>query len=140
LPLRRGLALLLGRGLTLSLFSGLGPSLGRGLTLPAICGFGMHRTCEDNRVKAQSSREGGDPSESGHHILAASQHQTAVHHYPEQLLVGPHGDLPHHLLRWQEREPRAVNLIMLLTLNSARFLGQMWCLVDHAAALACAAR
>jgi hypothetical protein len=25
-------------------------------------------------------------------------------------------------------------------LNSARFLGQMWCLVDHAAALACAAR
>jgi hypothetical protein len=75
----------------------------------------MHRTCEDNRVKAQSSREGGDPSESGHHMLAASQHQTAVHHYPEQLLVGPHGDLL--ITCWVDRaEARALNLIMLLTL------------------------
>jgi hypothetical protein len=66
--------------------------LGRGLALPAICGFGVHRTCQDNRVKGQSSWERGDLSEGGHHVLAASQHQAAVHDDPEQLLVGPHGD------------------------------------------------
>jgi hypothetical protein len=53
----------------------------------------VHLTCQDNRVKAQSSWERSDPSEGGHHILAASQHQAAVHDDPEQLLVGPHGDL-----------------------------------------------
>jgi hypothetical protein len=81
--MRCGLALLLGGGLTLSPFSGLGVSLGGGLTLSAICGLGVHRTCQDNRVKAQSSWERGDPSEGGHHILAASQHQTAVNDDPE---------------------------------------------------------
>ena len=55
--LRCSRALLLGRGLTLSPFSDLGLSLGGGLALPAICSFGMHRTCQDNRVKAQSSWE-----------------------------------------------------------------------------------
>jgi putative transposase len=34
-----------------------------------------------------------DPSEGSHHILAANQHQTAVHDDSKQLLVGPHGDL-----------------------------------------------
>jgi hypothetical protein len=58
-----------------------------------MCGFGMYLTCEDNPVKAQSSRERGDPSEGSHHILAPSQHQTAVHDDSKQLLVGPHGDL-----------------------------------------------
>jgi hypothetical protein len=58
-----------------------------------MCGFGVHLTCEDNRVKAQSSWERGDPSEGSHHILAASQHQPAVHDDSKQLLVGPHGDL-----------------------------------------------
>jgi hypothetical protein len=48
-------------------------------------------------------------------MLAAGQHQTAVHHYPEQLLVGPHGDLL--ITCWVDRaEARALNLIMLLTL------------------------
>jgi hypothetical protein len=52
----------------------------------------------------QSSWERGDPSEGGHHVLAAGQHQTAVHDHPEQLLVGPHGDLL--ITRWVDKSAK----------------------------------
>ena len=35
---------------------------------------------------------GAIQSERGHHVLAVSQHQTAVHDHPEQLFVGAHGE------------------------------------------------
>jgi hypothetical protein len=71
------------------------PGGGYGVVLAAIGRLGVHITREDNRVKAQSGGERGDQSEGGYDIFAVSQHQAAMDDDPEQLLVGPHGNLPH---------------------------------------------
>lgn len=57
---------------------------------PALPDFGVPLNW---RAAAAGPIPGAIPSERGHHVLAVSQHQTAVHDHPEQLFVGAHGEL-----------------------------------------------
>jgi hypothetical protein len=61
--------------------------------LASACRFGMDATGNDDRVEAEPGRERGDSPQGGDHIGPARQHDAAVDHYPEQLVVGSHGDL-----------------------------------------------
>jgi hypothetical protein len=94
-PLGRCLALVLGGGLVLPLRRGRGATVG-GCRVRASAGrLGVDVACQDDRVHGQSGGEGRDPSKSADDILASAESQAAVDHDPEELVVGPHGNLHH---------------------------------------------
>jgi hypothetical protein len=95
-PLGRGLAVLLGRGLILPLGRFRSPSVGRSRLLSPTGGFGVDVAGQDDRVQGQPSGECGDPSNGDDDILAPAEHQAAVDDDPEELLVGPQGNLLNH--------------------------------------------
>jgi hypothetical protein len=61
--------------------------------LSSACGLGVDTAGQDDRVQGQSGGEGRDSSKGGDDMLASAEHQAAVDHDPEELLVGPHGNL-----------------------------------------------
>ncbi|HEY4724864.1 MAG TPA: hypothetical protein VIJ13_02660, partial [Actinomycetota bacterium] len=63
--------------------------------LPSACGLGVDVAGQDDRVQDQPSGEGRDPSNGRDDILASVQHEAAVDHDPEEVVVGPHGNLLH---------------------------------------------
>ena len=95
-PLGRRLAVVLGRGLILPLGHFRSLSVGRSRLLSSTGGFGVEVTGQDDRVQGQPAGEGRDPSNSDHDILAPAEHQAAVDDDPEELFVGPQGNLLNH--------------------------------------------
>src|SRR5215207_10816606 len=92
-PLGCGLAVVLGCGFGLPLGCLRSPSVGRCCVLSSACGFGMDVASQDDGVQGQPSGECRDPSNGGDDILASAQHQAAVDDNPEELPVGPQGNL-----------------------------------------------
>jgi hypothetical protein len=92
-PLGCGLVVVLGCGLVLPLGRLRSLSLGRCGVLSSACGFGMDVASQDNGVQGQPSGVCRDPSNGGNDTLASAQHQAAVDDNPEELPVGPQGNL-----------------------------------------------
>jgi len=59
-------------------------------------GFGLDVAGQDDGVQGQASGEGGHSPNGDDDIPASAQHQAAVYDDPEELLVGPHGNLLDH--------------------------------------------
>jgi len=56
-------------------------------------GFGLDVAGQDDGVQDQTFGECRDPSNGGDDVLASAQHQAAVNDNPEELPVGPQGNL-----------------------------------------------